>query len=453
MLSVSYIINVGGLLNFEPTYGMYLRMLLNLNDQPAKKVYEDKSTFKSCLITSSHRKNCLKERKLAKKIRQQLKMNYDENGENNSDEEEHQENMTIEADWVIEDTAINEKSDVIGNYQDVAVDESCSGLHISIMENGLFDDYEYYFTPIPFVYRNSRGQEVTDYKEYTVGRYHYSESHVHDPSRNSEFQLLFSSTYQSLEKPKWLDGQVIDAIATVYERNWNEAVFIRTIMSAFLFQDKWVDGRNNSILPDDNWYMFKASFPASGKIFIPIHRINHWRLLVFDLDERKVRLYDPREVNFEEMRPEFERITTHFARYHRLCRSKNIINSFTACDFEEWTFEWHNSVSTDEFYKRTYQIDGHSCGVFLLYLMNVIAGAEQLDENFDPDRRRTVMANMLLRESDDMHNICIFCFNDSTAGENIRCKSCNRPVHIRCINNEDNMLVSGVCELCAKQRK
>lgn len=43
-----------------------------------------------------------------------------------------------------------------------------------------------------------------------------------------------------------------------------------------------------------------------------------------------------------------------------------------------------------------------------------IEGAEKLDGNFDTDQRRIVMENMLLCESEDMRNICLFCFNEST---------------------------------------
>lgn len=251
-----------------------------------------------------------------------------------------------------------------------------------------------------------------------------------------------------MEKPKWLDGQVIDAIATIYERNWEEAIFIPTITSAFLFQDDWKDGRGNDIFPSDNWFMLTADFPARGKVLIPLHRTNHWRLTVFDIDTKKIRLYDPQNVKFAEIQKKYERLMAHFGRYHNLCRSKNIINSFTPYDFAAWTAEWHNAVSSEDFYKRTYQKDSDSCGVFVLYLMNVIGGAEKLDENFDPDERRIQMAKMLLRESEDMRNICVFCFNDTKIETNLlRCNSCNRPVHIRCITHNDGMRETGKCEL------
>lgn len=89
---------------------------------------------------------------------------------------------------IFEDRINNSKMDC---YEDFAVDHNSGSIHpqeIIIMENGLFEDHRYYFTALPFTY-NDQGLEVIAYKDYTIGKYRYSDSHVIDTFENSDSEL------------------------------------------------------------------------------------------------------------------------------------------------------------------------------------------------------------------------------------------------------------------------
>ena len=91
---------------------------------------------------------------------------------------------------------------------------------------------------------------------------------------------MFSTEFQCLEPGRWIDGEIINACATIFEQNWQNAIFISTRESFTLFRDHWIS------MPGDDWLLLKMKFPTSGKIFIPYLYAAHWRLFMIDVDEK-----------------------------------------------------------------------------------------------------------------------------------------------------------------------
>ncbi|KAJ8677820.1 hypothetical protein QAD02_013607 [Eretmocerus hayati] len=87
-----------------------------------------------------------------------------------------------------------------------------------------------------------------------------------DPKRRrrSEKKIhIDSHDMYSMASGQWLSGNIIDACATIMERNWQNATFIGTELARDFF-DPWERGE-----PSNDWMMFKLKLPNTGKIFFP----------------------------------------------------------------------------------------------------------------------------------------------------------------------------------------
>ena len=127
---------------------------------------------------------------------------------------------------------------------------------------------------------------------------------------------LYSTEFHSLKPGKDIDGEVINACATIDEKEWKNAVFISTNETFTLFRDNW------KFIPDDNWLLFKMNFPSSGKMFLPYLKASHWRLFLIDIDKKIMSIIDPLVSNPNILSSEWQRIKSHMARFVELCRKK-----------------------------------------------------------------------------------------------------------------------------------
>ena len=64
-----------------------------------------------------------------------------------------------------------------------------------------------------------------------------------------------------------------------------------------------------------------------------------------------------------------------------------------------------------------------NCGLYVIYYMNVIGREESFDINFNPNECRKVLAQLLINESESMHNVCYFCFSAKKKAGVKTCKS------------------------------
>lgn len=295
----------------------------------------------------------------------------------------------------------------------------------AIYNNGLIESNDYYFTLLK--YKDNDGQFTE--KFYTVGFY----------SRNNLFSqrvLLFSSAFQTLRSTNYVDGDVIDANCILNERNWINTIFVPTQQTNALFN------RHRELTAQyvgDDWMMLKISFPRNGKILMPVLRpnIQHWVILMFDIDKKTISYIDPFERTREYLIENTRILFSKFVAYINICKQKQITNVFTE---NNWTVDWYLK-------SRPYQRDGHSCGPFITYIMDIIGKNETFDLSFNPINYRVEMAKSLLKESEDMKNFCQFCFNERHF-ESVTCSVCNRFSHLRCSPRVNYETAENICVLC-----
>lgn len=110
------------------------------------------------------------------------------------------------------------------------------------------------------------------------------------------------------------------------------------------------------------------------------------------------------------------------------------------------------------------QTDTYNCGAIILYLVENLLAGESLTAPKDFDEYRNYLKKLLLQNSDDMRDLCLYC-SMLTQEENIQCKTCFRICHIRCLLNQREMqtnyinktryikekIYKGVCGLCEVQ--
>ena len=296
--------------------------------------------------------------------------------------------------------------------------------------NGLISDATYYFAELSYIDNNG----VRKTKEYTVSKYYSQRRQV------SIIQKLhlFNFEYHTLKTDKWVNGEIINACATLQEPDWVDSIFISTRETFTLFNDDWRG------IPGENWTMFTMTFPTTGKIFMPYLCRAHWRLFLVDIDNKVLSLIDPFYVTPQQLEPEAQRLLNHIDRYVNLCQERYIQNVFTEARGEEkWAFAWFTS-------NRPFQrsSDSNNCGVYVMYYMDVIGrNIGSFSNGFNLNDYRMKMAQLLLEKSDDMSSVCIYCFSEKK-NDKVICKMCKRFAHFDCIENFDD-----ICELCQSYQR
>ena len=295
-----------------------------------------------------------------------------------------------------------------------------------ILTNGLISDYNHYMKSLFFV--NAEG--VQKIHEYTIGSY----------TRKSIISLkktaqLFSPEYHTLQPKQDLDGDVIDVSAIIFEKNWVGAIFIPTTITCTFFDEtKWD--------PHNNWPMFHIIFQSTTRyIFMPYVSMRHWRIFLIDMYCKCVTLIDPLEKKQSELEAEGKKVYTCFLRYLEYCKNRGIENSFRpSCT--SWDMVWFLAPT-----EMPRQKDGYNCGIFVIYYMHIIGQNKKFDKNFDPDAYRNYLAETLINESENMQDVCQFCFNSKKKAGVKTCRECRRFTHVSCLRSK-TLSQSPKCELC-----
>lgn len=185
--------------------------------------------------------------------------------------------------------------------------------------------------------------------------------------------------------------------------------------------------------------MFTTSFPRSGKILIPILRVNlqHWVILMFNIDAKTFSYIDPFHKTLPYILESARELFIQFISYINICKQKNINNVFTE---NNWALDYYQVL-------RPYQTDEHSCGAFVTYIMDTIGRNNTFDTSFDPINYRIIMSELLLIESNDMSQVCLFCFGQRHF-ENVKCDLCNRISHLNCLPRVLTPMPEKMCVLC-----
>ncbi|KAJ8678447.1 hypothetical protein QAD02_014234 [Eretmocerus hayati] len=481
MLSNQCVKDRGGCDNFEPTYNMYLRMALNLNDEVKdKRTIQDSSKYKNTEMTDEYLQRCREAENFRHELTKKMKLR-DEYFKHNDDD--YQSDVSIGSDNGVEmhhqkihtllDTdshALNDTQNTQECSQEIAPGSGQSrcvprasstlSLHESTarststasqvplfnvtrqtssrvrsrnrrrgsiatasddslqqLPNGLINNCEYYMKPL--IYRRPLDEEDST-QPYVVATVQLT----------SETKLFVGSEdYQSLAPSTGLTGAVIDVIVVILSRSWTSECMAMRTTDTFLFFEDYPRA--------SEW--FRMNLPASGKILLPYVNGGHWRLFLIDLDDHTYSLLDPFFHTQSEMQNEIDRVTLYFKRFISHCRDLCIQNSLTAID--DWSFKW----ITDP---RKYQEDGFNCGPLVIEMMDKYGRGIPFDPGFNPNAVRPIFAKMILQCSMRMSNCCIICCrakgNQTLAST---CKVCTRFIHHRCVNHflpKEN----DVCHVC-----
>lgn len=304
---------------------------------------------------------------------------------------------------------------------------------LNFNDNGLVSNYLYYL-------RSASRKTVGRFK--SIDRHPFRDHRDQDGSGQAptivtnNFELdLFALEYQTLQPcgndltKSYLDGDVIDAVGCVLEKNWENAVFILSRLTSIMLID------NHDIGPD--WFMFHLNCQLTGKIFLPYVHLAHWCLCVIDMDDHTFTHINPSFVEDNRMESRALQCFIAFSTYlnHPSQKSKfNLKNN--------WRYKFYRS-------RRPIQTDGYNCGIYILYYMDCIGRGIDFNLNFNPDEYRIYVSNLLLRESLNMKETCLFCFSIRDR-HSIICYYCKRFSHTECLKHDTGLCIVSETEfLCS----
>ncbi|XP_050544873.1 uncharacterized protein LOC126907548 [Daktulosphaira vitifoliae] len=103
------------------------------------------------------------------------------------------------------------------------------------------------------------------------------------------------------------------------------------------------------------------------------------------------------------------------------------------------------------------QVDAYNCGVYIIYYAITIMNKSHFDKKFNPNTYRNELKSLLLENSGDMENICLYCqkyIEHHSRIEWVSCTTCRRRVVTDCIADQyrlnDYKNVDFYCILCDK---
>ncbi|XP_071821469.1 uncharacterized protein [Apostichopus japonicus] len=222
---------------------------------------------------------------------------------------------------------------------------------------------------------------------------------------NTTFQ---ESDLDSLNHGKWLNDQVIHAYLNLLMSEHPGKVYM---FSSFLSL-KWQSGAYN------DWLYKKVDLTKFRWLFVPIFHSHHWFLLAADTISNTVYVLNSLD------KPKEDEIF-----YHHWCKYINARNKVVAHKIS--AMKW---VS----YSKGQQLDGSSCGVFLLMnaeaiLNNVPAGL--MRQHHVKTYRKYVQKRLLMSARSNKNSICDMPFCVKPDGSNIKwvqCDACDRWCHLCC---------------------
>lgn len=148
------------------------------------------------------------------------------------------------------------------------------------------------------------------------------------------FEINISTKiYQTIEKGiRYLDGNIIDAVGSIFEKSWKNTKFIWAEQTSFIF--------NYPELVGDTWFMLHLNFEMKGKILLPYCHQSHWCLFLVDADEGTCSHINP---YFDEKENEIDnRSKICFERFCKYLNNKNQKRKFGFKN-KEWVYKVYPS--------------------------------------------------------------------------------------------------------------
>ncbi|OXU24954.1 hypothetical protein TSAR_006817 [Trichomalopsis sarcophagae] len=114
-------------------------------------------------------------------------------------------------------------------------------------------------------------------------------------------------------------------------------------------------------------------------------------------------LIDPYDTTPQFLQNEVIRVVKHFNQYIEICENKENNNIFTNLK-NVLQLQWfvsdrpHQSPS-----------DGYNCSVYVIYYTDDIGKEKGISPHFNPDEYREHLSNILIKKSENMTDICLYC--------------------------------------------
>lgn len=273
---------------------------------------------------------------------------------------------------------------------------------LKMFDNGLISNSSYYKE-----LRNGRGYIVT-----------------YDPHINFSLKEILVADFVTLNENVYLSSFVIDHCINVFNRiNGNKFQIISVAKSSIIFGDTtltkpFVDGINF----------------LKGDIAMPVCLYNHYVLVMYSSNDMRLTLIDPlanESIIGENYRSRFQKFMQ--------------IKQESPCGIK---LSFVNHVK---------QADSYNCGTFVVYFFERLVRGESLTYDLNTAEYRSHLKDVLLQNSVNMKQLCLYCCQIVDITNSFQCRSCVRYIHDKCLLSvreiEANIKASektmnNICDLC-----
>ncbi|CAH2088579.1 unnamed protein product [Euphydryas editha] len=205
---------------------------------------------------------------------------------------------------------------------------------------------------------------------------------------------------------RWVDGQIIDAFASTFMKEWCDATYIPTDSSTMVL------GRFSMAPITYKSSIHTCEQEIGKKLLIPYCFESHWRVLLVDIQLEECILLDPRSKSTD-----MKRVKKAFTTFIYNC---SVTSSFRKLKDIDWTV---SSGPKERPYQPENDID--NCGIYCMYYLRCVYEKTVFKKTFDPKKIREDIAHQLLSEADNVKERCLYCARIIEASiEIIVCRSC-----------------------------
>ncbi|XP_057335038.1 uncharacterized protein LOC130673843 [Microplitis mediator] len=210
----------------------------------------------------------------------------------------------------------------------------------------------------------------------------------------------------------WINGQIIDAYSTTFMTSWKNITYIPCELTSDVLGDFWKKRRSQKRL------IHKIPAELGDIILMPYLLCSHWQLLVVNIQDESVMLYDPFALPLDE---------TYLDAFKKFIGECEKVSSFSKLAKLNWSIKKPPV-------KRPYQTDDYNCGVYVMHYIECLYKNIPLGKKLDTqDKRLQIMAE-LLKKSENLRDKCVYCARELLYEKNENtCENCKRSIHLGCL--------------------
>ncbi|OXU23099.1 hypothetical protein TSAR_014674, partial [Trichomalopsis sarcophagae] len=177
---------------------------------------------------------------------------------------------------------------------------------------------------------------------------------------------LDASQFSTLRERIWINGLVIDALASTCYHEWTNVTYIHPDDTAHII------GKHSTKRMNKTRKICTAQFIMKDILFMPYVFDDHWRLLIVNLKEEEICLQGPYGDDIDRNRA--MEAFTNFIMY-----SDSTFNTLRNINWQVW------EINDRPF---QHENDGHSCGTFVMHYLECLGSNKPFDTNFEPYKYR-----------------------------------------------------------------